>query len=505
MSNAFELLQDKKVFLFDLDGTLYLGDKIFPGAVEFINHLRADGKKVVFLTNNATRSDDEYISLLTERGFSPTPEEILTAGDVTISYIKEHRAGKSVYLVGTPGLYDMFVRHGIPMACDRDGNVTGKADIVVTSFDTTLNYDKLTAAANFIRGGAEFFSTHADLVCPSDGKILPDSGTVAAAVEAASGVSPRFFGKPEIETVDMICSRTGAAKEEMCVFGDRLYTDIALGKKNGMVSCLVLTGECSEEDYMKASRDKRPDVVFRDIAEADETLYSAVPAPEKKPFRTKLRDRLLPKYTKGEEIFNMVSHIAGGAFGVAYLVMCVIVSAMHRDPWAVVGSSIYGASCIMLFTMSSVYHGLRPSMAKKVFQVIDHCTINFMIAGTYTPIALCSLRRENAVVGWIIFGVVWGVAAMSITFTAIDLKRFSKLSMVCYLMMGWCIVFSLKMTIRAVTPAGMLLLLIGGVLYTLGAVLYGVGKKKKYIHSVFHIFVVLASLAHFLCILLYVI
>lgn len=221
--------------------------------------------------------------------------------------------------------------------------------------------------------------------------------------------------------------------------------------------------------------------------------------------REKLRDRILPSYTKGEEIFNMVTHIVGGALGIAYLVLCVIMAAVHHNPMGVVASAIYGASVIILFTMSSVYHGVRPSTAKKVLQIIDHCTIYMMIAGTYTPIALCAVRAQNTAVGWVIFGIVWGVTAIAATFTAIDLNRFRKLSMLCYIGMGWCIVGFWKITYAAIGFWGAVFLIAGGILYTIGAVLYAVGKKKKYIHSVFHIFVDLASVCHFFCILFYVV
>lgn len=221
--------------------------------------------------------------------------------------------------------------------------------------------------------------------------------------------------------------------------------------------------------------------------------------------RTKIRDRLLPKYTKGEEITNMVTHIVGGSFGIAYLVLCVIFAAIHRNPMGVVSTAIYGVSVVSLFTLSSVYHGLAPSTAKKVLQVLDHCTIYFMIAGTYTPITLCALRSKNTALGWTVFGVVWGVCALAVTLTAIDLKKYSKFSMVCYIAMGWCIIFSAKPTFEALTLPGAMFLLIGGILYTIGAVLYGIGKKKKYVHSIFHVFVVIGSLMHFFCIFFYVI
>ena len=221
--------------------------------------------------------------------------------------------------------------------------------------------------------------------------------------------------------------------------------------------------------------------------------------------RTKLADRKLPRYTRGEEIFNMVSHIVGAALGVAALVLCVVVSALKGSAIAVVSSSIYGASLVMLYTMSSVYHGLRCEMGKKVMQVIDHCTIYFLIAGTYTPILLCGIMRVDKVAAWVIFGVVWGVAALATTLTAIDLKNYKKFSMICYIGMGWCIVLAAKATMEALSMPGIVLLLTGGVAYTVGAVLYGAGKKHRYMHSVFHLFVVAGSILHFFCILFYVI
>ncbi|MBQ8267090.1 MAG: hemolysin III family protein [Clostridia bacterium] len=221
--------------------------------------------------------------------------------------------------------------------------------------------------------------------------------------------------------------------------------------------------------------------------------------------RTKLIDRLLPDYTNGEEIFNMVTHIVGGGLGVVYLVLCVIFAALHRNVWGVVSSAIYGASVISLFTMSSVYHGVKPGMAKKVLQVLDHCTIYFMIAGTYTPIMLSLVRKTNPVIAWVIFGVVWGIAALAITLTAIDLKKYHVFSMICYIGMGWCVIVTIVPVYRALTFGGFMWLLMGGIMYTIGAVLFGIGSKVRYIHSVFHIFVVLASLMHFICILFYVI
>ncbi len=220
--------------------------------------------------------------------------------------------------------------------------------------------------------------------------------------------------------------------------------------------------------------------------------------------RTKLRDRKLPDYTRGEEIFNMTSHIVGSAIAIVVLVTCVVMGALRGTAWSVVGGAIYGASMILLYTMSSIYHGLRPVKAKKVMQVIDHCTIYLLIAGTYTPIMLAAMRPIYPAIAWTVFGVVWGCAIVAIVLTAIDLKKFKIFSMICYLGMGWCIIFFVKQTAEVLGGPAMWLLVLGGVAYTVGAVLYGLGKKKHYIHSVFHIFCIIGSLFHYFLILFYV-
>lgn len=220
--------------------------------------------------------------------------------------------------------------------------------------------------------------------------------------------------------------------------------------------------------------------------------------------RTKLADRQLPNYTRGEEIFNMVSHIVGFALGILVLILCIITSVQHSNTYGIVSSVIYGGTMMLLYSMSSIYHGLTNIRAKKVFQVLDHCSIYLLIAGTYMPIALCSLREYNVALGWTVFGVEWGLAALAITLTAIDLKKFQVFSMVCNIVMGWGIVFIYNQAIQALTFNGFALLLIGGIFYTVGAILYGIGKKKKYMHNVFHVFVLLGSVVHFLAIIMYV-
>jgi len=222
--------------------------------------------------------------------------------------------------------------------------------------------------------------------------------------------------------------------------------------------------------------------------------------------RTKLADRILPVYTKGEEIFNMVSHIVGATMGIAAIVLCVVFSAMHNNPYGIASGIVFGVTLLLLYTMSSIYHGLNPKLkAKKVFQVIDHCSIFLLIAGTYTPFTLCTLREYNPALGWSIFGVIWGMAILGVVFNAIDLKSYKSFSMICYLTMGWLIIFKINIVWEALGNIGFLLLLFGGIVYTIGAVLYGLGKKHKWMHSIFHLCCFFGSLLHFLCILLFVI
>lgn len=222
--------------------------------------------------------------------------------------------------------------------------------------------------------------------------------------------------------------------------------------------------------------------------------------------RTKLADRILPTYTKGEEIFNMVSHIVGAALGVVAIVLGVVFSSIHHNGYGIAASIVYGITLLLLYIMSSIYHGLKPmAKAKKVFQVIDHCSIFLLIAGTYTPFTLCTLREADPVIGWTIFGIIWGLAIIGIVLNSIDLKKYKVFSMICYLVMGWCIIFKINVVIEALGTTAFSLLLAGGVIYTIGAIFYGVGKKRKWMHSVFHLACLLGSLLQLMCVLLYVV
>ena len=219
--------------------------------------------------------------------------------------------------------------------------------------------------------------------------------------------------------------------------------------------------------------------------------------------RTKLKDRELPDYTKGEELMNTITHIVGAVLGVTALVLCVLQAAAKGNVWGVVGSAIYGASLVALYCVSSIYHGMKPGMAKKVMQVIDHCTIYFLIAGTYTVIVLSAIRPVYPFLGWGLFGFEWALVALATTLTAIDLKKYNVFSMICYIGMGWAVIPFWRQALEVLTVPGFLFLLSGGIAYTIGAVLYGIGSKKRWMHSVFHIFVILGAILQFFCILFY--
>jgi len=221
--------------------------------------------------------------------------------------------------------------------------------------------------------------------------------------------------------------------------------------------------------------------------------------------RTRLRDRVLPDYTRGEELMNMITHIVGGALGIVVLQSCVIQAALRDNFFGILSCTIYGTTFITMFTISSVYHGLTPGMGKKVMQVIDHCTIYFLIAGTYSAVVLSAIRPLYPTLGWGLFIFEWTLALLAATLTAIDLKKYEVFSMVCYIGMGWAIIPFWRQTWHAMTRSGFLLLLIGGIAYTIGAVLYGLGSKQKWMHSVFHIFVVLGALVQYFAVFLYAI
>ncbi len=199
------------------------------------------------------------------------------------------------------------------------------------------------------------------------------------------------------------------------------------------------------------------------------------------------------RYTLGEEIFNSVTHGVGSLLSIAGTVVLIVFSAINSDAFAVVSSAVYGASLIILYTMSTLYHSITNEKAKKFFRIMDHNTIFFLIAGTYTPYTLAVLRSP---LGWVLFGVVWGAAAIGIVLNSIDLEKFSKISVVCYIAMGWVIIIAVKPLMSSMPFISFALLVAGGIFYTIGVIFYAI-KKVKYFHSVWHIFTVIGSALHY--------
>ena len=217
----------------------------------------------------------------------------------------------------------------------------------------------------------------------------------------------------------------------------------------------------------------------------------------------KLKDKIeIPKYNLCEELLSAISHGVGGFLSIAALVLCTVFSAIHHNVYAVISSVIYGSCSIILYTMSTLYHSFKPNNAKRVFRILDHDSIFLLIAGTYTPYALVALPKK---IGWVVFGIIWSCAILGITLNSIDLKKYGKLSMVLYIIMGWMIIFTFKTLVASIDIVGIYLMLIAGMLYTIGLIFYGIGKKKKYMHSIFHFFVLSASILFFFSIFLYVI
>lgn len=256
-------LKDKKLFVLDMDGTFYLGDRLIEGSLGFLKKLEATGREFLFFTNNSSKISAVYKSKLAVMGCFVDESAIVTSGDVTIKYLQENYPGAGVYLVGTELLEESFKKGGIRLT-------EVQPDIVVIGFDITLTYEKISKACTFIRNGALFLATHLDLNCPTEDGFIPDCGAMCAMVEASTGVKPRYLGKPFKETVDMIKLITGKKDKELAFVGDRLYTDIATGVNNGITGILVLTGETEMKDVEKSK--VQPDFIFDSLAALGEAL-----------------------------------------------------------------------------------------------------------------------------------------------------------------------------------------------------------------------------------------
>ena len=259
MDSAYTALRQCRLFLLDMDGTLYLSDTPCNGAVEFIRKLSDTGRRYIYLTNNSSHSHTDCVQYLRQLGFPCGDGDVFTAGMAAGMYLKTHFPGKKVCLVGTEALKLELKEYGVEV---DDEN----AQVVVAGFDSELTYGKLTRAVHYLRQGLPFIATNPDLVCPvKGGDFVPDCGSICALLTAASGREPVYVGKPCREIVDVISGMTGIGHREICCVGDRLYTDIAVGVNSGTVTAAVLTGEATPES-IKAS-DIKPDYVFADTSE----------------------------------------------------------------------------------------------------------------------------------------------------------------------------------------------------------------------------------------------
>ena len=218
----------------------------------------------------------------------------------------------------------------------------------------------------------------------------------------------------------------------------------------------------------------------------------------------------IPKYSLAEELLNAISHGLGAVFGVVALVLMLLKTCPGGDPFAIASSIIYGLSLIILFAISCVYHSLAKNNGKRVLRILDHDMIYILISGTYTPYMLVALRQYNVwnlgtgTVAYLMFGLVYVFCIIGAVFNSINIKKYAKLSMACYIVSGWIVVSALPVLWNIITPWGVLLLLFGGIVYTIGAVLYGIGHKKKYFHSLFHLFVLIGAVLMFISVYCFV-
>ena len=258
-----EALKDVKLFVLDMDGTFYLSNNIIEGSLEFIQKVKDTGREFLFFTNNASRVSSFYQEKLKKMGLEVDASDIVTAGDVTIEYLKSFYPGKRVYLNGTPLLEDSFREKGICLVQDDP-------DVVIQSFDLTLTYDKLEKICTFVRNGVPFLATHMDTNCPVDYGFIPDCGAMCDLITSSTGVRPKFLGKPCRETMDMILKITGKTVDEIAFVGDRIYTDVATGVNNGAKGFLVLTGEADMQTV--AESDVEPTCIYDSLYEMSKYL-----------------------------------------------------------------------------------------------------------------------------------------------------------------------------------------------------------------------------------------
>ena len=259
-------LADIRLFLLDMDGTVYLGSRLLPGSLDFLRYLGETGRDHLFLTNNSSRNAQYYAQKLTKLGWPAQPGEILTSGEATALYLGGLKPAARIYLLGTPDLETEFAAHGFVLTDENP-------DYVVLGFDMTLTYDKLVRACDLVRGGVPFIATHPDLNCPTETGYIPDCGAMTALITASTGVTPKVIGKPNREIIDAMFRKKPVRRDQVAMVGDRLYTDIVMGHNAGVTSVLVLSGEAKEADIPAAP--VKPDHVAGGLGALYEALKQA--------------------------------------------------------------------------------------------------------------------------------------------------------------------------------------------------------------------------------------
>ena len=256
-------LKQVRVFVLDMDGTIYLGDSLFPFTKGFLSRVKETGRDFCFFTNNSSKNREAYLDKLRRMGIEIPPEKMLISNGVILEWLKEHHPEASCYVVGTPPLLEDFRKAGFVPDDPQ-------ADVVILGFDTTLVYEKLVTACDLIRAGKPVYGVNPDWNCPVEGGFIPDCGSIAALVKASTGVQCSFFGKPSPHTLAYMLRETGCKPEELAVVGDRLYTDIAVAAGTDVTSILVMSGETTPE--LLAQSDTKPDLVVRDLEELGQLL-----------------------------------------------------------------------------------------------------------------------------------------------------------------------------------------------------------------------------------------
>ncbi len=258
------ILSRIRCFALDMDGTVYLGEQWIDGAVDFLHRIEETGRNYVFVTNNSSKNASVYVEKLHRMGLDVEENKIVTSGQATIYYIQKHFPGKKVFLLGNPLLQEEFIRAGIVL---EDEN----PDLVVTAFDTSLDYQKMCKVCDHVRAGLPYLATHPDYNCPTETGFIPDAGAIHAFIHASAFRYPdRIIGKPNADIIEYLTNRVNLKRDEVAMVGDRLYTDIAAGRNNGLKSILVLSGEATMEDVQKS--DIIPHMIFGSVKDMIDLL-----------------------------------------------------------------------------------------------------------------------------------------------------------------------------------------------------------------------------------------